>query len=40
LQKDCRLVAGLLSGKNKGAARVKAILTYGALVGAITWHAP
>jgi TetR/AcrR family transcriptional repressor of nem operon len=36
LQKDRRLVAGLLPGKNKGTARVKAILIYSALVGAIT----
>lgn len=34
------LQRGLVSGKNKRAARAKAILTHSALVGAITWHAP
>jgi TetR/AcrR family transcriptional repressor of nem operon len=36
LRNDLQLIAGLLPGKNKGAARSKAILTYSALVGAMS----
>ena len=35
LQKDLQLIAGLLPGKDKRAAKSKAIFTYSALVGAI-----
>jgi TetR/AcrR family transcriptional regulator, transcriptional repressor for nem operon len=35
LQSDLQLIAGLIPGKDKRAARSKAILTYSALVGAI-----
>ncbi len=36
IQKDLQLLAGLLPGKDKRAARAKAILTYSALVGAMS----
>ncbi len=36
IRNDLQLLAGLLPGKNKRAARSKAILTYSALVGAMS----
>ena len=36
VQNDIQLLAGLLPGKDKGAARSKAILTFSALVGAMS----
>jgi len=36
IENDLQLIAGLLPGKNKRAARSRAILTYSALVGAIS----
>jgi TetR/AcrR family transcriptional repressor of nem operon len=36
IRNDLQLIAGLLPGKNKDSARSKAILTYSALVGAMS----
>ena len=36
VQNDIQLLVGLLPGKDKGAARSKAILTFSALVGAMS----